>query len=330
MVIYEFGVQDLARTHFAISPLFELTQSLRALVEPSRSAFHLPWIESLRDGRLSGLDLLPAIELVPPRGYTPDFIAPPPSTPLGEIGDDLAVMRRTSPARVRQEIGIRFRGRRTPAAVQPLLDHPRREVGRLCDTFAEYWERAIEPVWPRIKALLRADVEYRARRLADGGADALFADLHHMVEWRGGELYTESLFEERVELGGRGLLLIPSAFVWQRPMMITDPPWHPTVVYPARGVGTLWQTAPTSPEALAALLGQTRADVLTALEAPRSTTELARRMDGSAGGVSQHLGVLREAGLVSAQRQGRSVLYVRTPLADALVRGEDIGVTVSS
>src|SRR3954454_4184478 len=90
MVIYEFGVQDLARTHFAISPLFELTQSLRALVEPSRSAFHLPWIEGLRDGRLSGLDLLPAIELVPPRGSTPDFIAPPPSTPLGEIGDDLA------------------------------------------------------------------------------------------------------------------------------------------------------------------------------------------------------------------------------------------------
>src|SRR3954451_18028718 len=104
MVIYEFGVQDLARTHFAISPLFELTQSLRALVEPSRSAFHLPWIEGLRDGRLSGL------ELVPPRGYTPDFIAPPPSTLLGEIGDDLAVVRCTSPARVRKEIGIRFRG----------------------------------------------------------------------------------------------------------------------------------------------------------------------------------------------------------------------------
>ena len=27
MVVYEFGVQDLARTHFAISPLFELARS---------------------------------------------------------------------------------------------------------------------------------------------------------------------------------------------------------------------------------------------------------------------------------------------------------------
>jgi biotin operon repressor len=329
MVIYEFGVQDLARTHFAISPLFELTQSLRAMVEPSRSAFHLPWIEGLR-GRLGGLDLLPAIELVPPRGYTPDFIAPPPSTPLAEIGDELEAMRRTSPARVRMEVGIRFRGRRVPASVQPLLDHPRRELGRLCDTFAEYWDRAIEPHWPRIKALLRADVEYHSRRLADGGADELFADLHHMVVWHGSELSVDSQYSVRAPLGGQGLLLVPSAFTWQRPMTITDAPWQPTLVYPARAVATLWESAPTSPQALAALLGGTRAAVLTALEAPRSTTELARRLGVSAGGVSQHLGVLRGAGLVTTQRAGRSVLYVRTPLADGLVRGRSAPGTVGS
>jgi hypothetical protein len=39
MVIYEFDVEDLARTRFAIAPLFELTQSLRSLTEPARSAF---------------------------------------------------------------------------------------------------------------------------------------------------------------------------------------------------------------------------------------------------------------------------------------------------
>src|SRR4051812_48661471 len=118
MVVYEFEVEDLARMHFAISPLFELAQSLRALVEPSRSAFHLPWIEGLR-GNLGGIDLLPAIELVPARGYAPDFIAPPPSTPLADIEDELELVRRTPPARVREEIGRRFRRhRRVPAAVQ--------------------------------------------------------------------------------------------------------------------------------------------------------------------------------------------------------------------
>ena len=320
MVTYEFEVEDLARMHFATSPLCELAQSLRALVEPSRSAFHLPWIEDLR-GKLGGIDLLPAIELVPPRGYTPDFIAPPPSTPLAEIEDELELVRRTSPARVRKEIGIRFRGRRVPPAVQPLLDHPRRELNRLCDAFAEYWERAIAPHWPRIQALLRADIDHHARRLANAGADALFSDVHHAVSWHGRELRVDIDWTERVALEGRGLLLVPSAFVWERPMVITDPGWQPTLVYPARGVAMLWEGAPTSPEALAALLGRTRANLLAILDAPRSTTELARRLGVSAGGVSQHLGVLRAGGLVTPQREGRSVLYVRTRLADALVSG---------
>ena len=38
--------------------------------------------------------------------------------------------------------------------------------------------------------------------------------------------------------------------------------------------------------------------MLGALDAPRSTTELARALELSAGSVSQHLSVLREAGLV--------------------------------
>jgi DNA-binding transcriptional ArsR family regulator len=34
-----------------------------------------------------------------------------------------------------------------------------------------------------------------------------------------------------------------------------------------------------------------------------------------------HLTALRDAGLVNARRQGRVVLYVRTPLGDALTGG---------
>ena len=52
---------------------------------------------------------------------------------------------------------------------------------------------------------------------------------------------------------------------------------------------------------------------------PRSTTDLARALGVSAGGVSQHLGVLRAAGLVHGHRVGRSVLYLRSPVGDGLV-----------
>jgi DNA-binding transcriptional ArsR family regulator len=59
--------------------------------------------------------------------------------------------------------------------------------------------------------------------------------------------------------------------------------------------------------------------VLAALDAPRPTGEIAQRLGLSAPSVSQHLGVLKAAGLVHASRVGRLVLYARTQRGDALL-----------
>jgi DNA-binding transcriptional ArsR family regulator len=202
----------------------------------------------------------------------------------------------------------------------PVSD-PRGQVRRLADTLEAYWHVAIAPHWPRILALLQADVEYRARRLAQGGPAAVFDDLHPQVRWRADAVEVDQPHDDRIELGGRGLLLVPSAFGWIRPGTVTREPWQPTVVYPARGVATLWeQGAAGTP---AGLLGRTRADLLADLAAPRSTTELARRHGISPGGASQHVSRLRAAGLVAGRRDGRSVLYVRTPLGDGLAGAGD-------
>ena len=56
---------------------------------------------------------------------------------------------------------------------------------------------------------------------------------------------------------------------------------------------------------------------------PLATSELAERLGASAGGVSDHLRVLREAGLVSARREGRRVVYARTATGEALC-GSDV------
>src|SRR5204863_4214491 len=121
-------------------------------------------------------------------------------------------------------------------------------------------------------------------------------------------------------LGGRGLLLVPSAFVWPRIFSVTAAGWQPTLRYPPRGVGTLWEHRPAPvPEALAAVLGRSRTLLLVELGDPASTTDLARRTGLSAGGVSQHLTALRAAGLVSAHRTGRFVLYARTSVAESLL-----------
>jgi hypothetical protein len=55
--------------------------------------------------------------------------------------------------------------------------------------------------------------------------------------------------------------------------------------------------------------------VLLALDRPRSTTDIARALGVTAGGASQHLAVLRDAGLVHGHRVGRVVLYCARPPA---------------
>src|SRR4051794_29818257 len=55
MVRFAFSVEDLARTRFAISPMFELERSLLALRDPSTAALHVPFLRSL-SGRLAGIE----------------------------------------------------------------------------------------------------------------------------------------------------------------------------------------------------------------------------------------------------------------------------------
>jgi DNA-binding transcriptional ArsR family regulator len=322
VVRFVFSVDDLARTRFAISPMWELVHSLLALRDPSHAALHVPWLRSL-SGRLDGLQLERAVALTPPRGFTPDFLTPPPAGPLGSIADDLAALRATSIAQIRADMEL-FSSQhpRGGATAEPWLAHPRREVRRLADLFEAYWTRAVEPVWPRVRAFLDADVAYRSRRLAAGGPVALFADLSDGVAWEDDHLDVNvPVHEATFELGGQGLLLMPSAFAAIRPFVIDRAPWQPTIVYPARGIATLWEDAAPAPDGLVRLLGATRAAVLTDLAAPRSTTEVAERLSLSPGGTSHHLMALRDAGLVNARRHGRVVLYVRTPLGDALAGG---------
>lgn len=318
MVRFVFSVEDLALTRFAISPMWELVRSVLALRDPSHAALHLPWLRSL-SGRLQGLALERIAALNPPRGYTPDFLVPLPSGPLGDIDDDLAALRSTPIAHIRADMALfASQHKRGADIAAPYLASPRREVQRLGDVLEAYWGRALEPVWPRIRAILEADITYRARRLTTGGPAALFADLHPNVTWKQPYLDVQVPGHDATfSLDGRGLLLVPSAFT-TRPVVSDRAPWLAGVIYPARGIANLWEQAPVAPGGLARLIGHSRATILADLEAPRSTTELAERLSLSPATTSHHLTALRAAGLVTSRRDGRSVLYARTPVGDAL------------
>jgi DNA-binding transcriptional ArsR family regulator len=323
MVEVRFDTDSLSGVRFAVSPLFEATLSIGALSAPASAAVHLPWLE-LAGKRTAGLDLDVPRLLLGADGYAPDFINPPPSGPTAELDDELAVMLATPAAQIRAEVRRSYEDRPLPAALEPFIERPRAAVRQLAQLMRDYWELALADHWPRIKSLLEDDILYRARKITDAGTRGLFPDLDPSISWTDAgvlRIDKRDCDMSALHLDDRGLLLLPSAFAWPKVVVVSAEPWQPTVIYPARGVGMLWAPErPVAPDALARLLGGSRASILTALDCPRSTTELARILEITPGGVSQHLNVLHSAGLVCRRRDQRVVLYLRSESGDALMQ----------
>ncbi len=331
MIQARFHTEALTRVRFAISPMFEMTRSVKTLMDPAGSALHLPWLERALP-RVADLDLTPMFALLSAPEYSPDFINPPPSSPLVELEDELATMLATPPRQIAAEIHYSFGDGPLPPALEPFVERPKKAIQALAELMREYWQRAHAESWPRMRSLLEHDVLYRSRQIADGGTARLFCDLDPGVSWSEGVLTIDcGECDSDLNLDERGLLLVPSVFVWPKVTVLTLEPWQPTLAYPARGIGMLWSPEqPAAPEALERLLGRTRAVLLTTLDSPRTTTELAGELGLTPGGVSQHLAVLRDAGLVRGRRVARSVLYMRSAHGDALLDASGAGVEAAN
>ncbi|HUN37712.1 MAG TPA: helix-turn-helix domain-containing protein [Trebonia sp.] len=323
MISFVLGVEDLADTRFALSPVHEALLSLRVLQDPGLSALHLPWRRSVL-AQFGELDASLLMALVARRRTIPDFLTPNPAGFAPDFAEELAIVRRVPAARVRHDLLLAHAPDRPPAALRDALDGDDARIAALrdaiCDVLQRYWDLALKPIWPKARLVAEADMTYRARRLAVGGARLLFADMHPNLRWHDGVLHIDQMISHfRVEAAGRGLLLMPSVFA-HKPAPPVSPDEAPSLVYPCRGTATLFAAVPVATSAaLTALLGAPRARLLTLLAEPAPTAELARRLKVTPSAVSQHLKVLHAVGLVTRARDGRQVLYQRSPLGDQLV-----------
>jgi DNA-binding transcriptional ArsR family regulator len=322
-IVFRFGAEDLLRCRFAVSPLRETMGALRTLRHPERLAYHLPWQRQVRSG-LQGLDLAPLLALVPPAGYSPDFLSPPPDGPFTRIEAELERVRATPPERVHAEVTrcLAEQGDPRPPGAAVLLGDPVATRELLVELLARCWQVLVEPWWPRLRDLLEADIVFQARRFADGGMEAVLTDLHPRVRWRDDALHVAVAASGECDLSGRGLVLMPGVFEWPGVGVMLDPPWQPTLDYPVRGIALLWQEPAAQRAGLARLLGRTRATLLVALAEPTSITGLAARCGLPVSTVSEHVAVLRAAGLVAARRAGRHLLHEQTPLGIAMITAE--------
>ena len=321
-----FGPDDPARTRFAVSPLLETMSAVRVLFEPERHSYHLPWLDAVRPD-LDRVDLRPLLVLSPRRGWTPDFLNPIPAGPGTDVADQLALVRATPLAQVSREVQRSLTdrgGEPVLSAAWHLLDDPAATLDLLAGLLEECWQRLVAPHWPRLRDLLDADVAYRTQVLAGYGLQQVLSDLHPKVGWTGRAVVLASRSNERRRLGGAGLVLMPSAFIWPDLAAMTEAA-QPTLIYPARGIAELWQPARTRHSAvLARLLGATRAALLESLAEPASTGTLARRHGLAPSTVSEHLAALHDARLVTRRRHRHTVMYQQTPLGARLAVPGDL------
>ncbi|NLU71760.1 winged helix-turn-helix transcriptional regulator [Streptomyces sp. HNM0575] len=313
-----FTLTDLARVRFAgpSSPLATTAFSTVRLAHcPGPPQLDL-WRRAVRPRLACGPT--PFSELLPtaPDHPLPGFLRP--WRGLHTLDEELERLRATPRHVLRADLDYLATRRDLPRWTHRLADGDRGAVTGLAESVRDYHRAAVAPYWPGLAAVLAADLASRTRQLRDGGIEAVLGTLHPRMRWRPPVLEIEVPGgESDYHLGGRGLLLAPTAFASYLPCDPDDE--QPTLYYEVTR-NPLPRTRVSGPQSgLAALLGHSRAAVLQVIAEGVSTGELARRTGLSPASASEHTTVLRGVGLVRTERRGRGSHHSLTPLGAELL-----------
>jgi DNA-binding transcriptional ArsR family regulator len=316
-VIFTEGDLSQVRVAPTADPLWEITNSLDRLQTRRGRWAYAPWYraasETLTDPVLRKMVTSLLLPLLPRAAYFPDFLTPPASLDGLEAGIDAVLA--TPAERVTSELKTLALVHQAPSWAPRLADGDlRSDLGVALRT---YHQKVIEPHDDLISKELASDRAARTRALERGGVDRLLTGFQPLMRWRPPVLEVRYPVNRTIRLEGRGLLLIPSYFCWHNAVALADADLSPVLIYPV-----LRELAgPKDGEvASAALLGKTRAAVLRATASGLTAGEIAALVGIGAPTTSHHLTVLRDSGLISTQRQDKTVLHVLTPLGAALLR----------
>jgi Helix-turn-helix domain len=328
MLHIHFSAGDLGRVRLApgADPLWETVLSLQRLQSRHGALVYDGWLRATR-GRLAegrqraSVQVLTAV--APRQKYFPDFLTPAESRDGFETGLDAVLS--TSRTRLTAELQkvCRYKGRRVPVWMGRIANAERRAMASLGAMLADYYRAAIVPHLAQVDSAVSADRAMRARSMAAGGVEGLFASLGPDASWDGNVLHLPYPSEVDIHLHGRGVTFVPSYFCWGKPVALSDQDLPPVVVYPIEHPVDGWGGPGAADRSLGALLGATRAEMLGRIADGMTTGALAAALGVTPGAATHHTSVLRDAGLITTTRCGRTAVHAITPLGDALLAGRD-------
>ncbi|MBP2329157.1 hypothetical protein JOF56_009542 [Kibdelosporangium banguiense] len=318
-----FEREDLQRVRLAgrADPMWELVLSLQKAQMGNLPAPFARWRQDISVGvtgnRLDSLRLLGC--MVRAKGSFPDFLTPPQL--VSDIDEGCEALLATPRDRLSVDLATAFADRQPPSWVKSLAGGDRWHIDNTVRAVHTVYDALIGPYWTQVRELFAHEWSRRTRELADQGVGALLGSLPGVMSWDGRVLRTGYPVDKTVHLAGRGLVLLPSYFCWGNPVTWIDPGLPPVLVYQAHSGFSIDRQGLDLPPHLVPLLGRTRAECLRMLLVPRTTTELAERLNVSVGAASKQASVLCAAGLVTSGRHGKTVVHKATMLGIALLVG---------
>ncbi|MEU3572255.1 DUF5937 family protein [Kitasatospora sp. NPDC036755] len=333
-----FSVEDLARTRVSDrpAPCIELSTAARQLQERTHPVRLGAW----RHRTLSALH--PAsrmvLDLMPPRGRITDFLSGVNAATPAELIESI---RSTPRGRLRASLEDTARHQPLPSWAHRLPEDPLL-LRQLCDSLEHLAGHALLPHWREVQAMTAADAAVRSRQLLGGGIEAVLARVNpRRIRWRAPvlEIAMVSGLDADVHLAGRGLLLQPSVFGVEAPVVDLEAVPQPVLSYPVarlqEGAATpLFAALPpdggrtgaaarasAASDAVGSVLGHTRAAVLDAVARHPgcSTQQLAALVGIAMASASEHATTLRNAGLIDTHRDRRTTAHVATPTGIAVL-----------
>jgi DNA-binding transcriptional ArsR family regulator len=317
----ELSADDLARIRFAAqpAPLVELKLALMMLRRADSAALFGRWRHDLRR-RLPG-STRPLWDLLNPYGG-PAFLDPVDA----DLAAGLEVVRSAPSDFVRGGIELIWadRGATPPQWLRDLAENDATARQLIQRGLRDAYDTVLRPSWPQVRSRHQAEYLRYALTAAEHGVAAALTSLCPGSRLVDGVWELDTRRDRRVVPAGQGLTLLPT-FHWTGAPLFGAVHGAPTLlVYPA-GPGIPHTPAPVAlaaeHDALAPVLGPTRARALRLLADPLTTTELAHHLGISAGTASTHATALRDAGLIATVREGRAVHHSRTLLGTALQAG---------
>ncbi len=313
MGVFVVDADVLARARFGTSQLVETTAGMSVLHRTDVLPWHSVWrnahLRAWRE-RLAG-DPVAAAVVAHAYGpsWTADFLTVPPAGPDLSLDQELEHLESLSDAQIRADLAF-VRESLPPEASAAGL------AATVADLIRWVWDTTVRPEWPRRRRVLQADIVARTARLSTEGWTGVLRDLAPGVCWLGNGLLQVNAgrFPPR-DIRGGDLLFFAAhsrggSVQWRLPDRYA-------LVYPVSGSSAA--DLSTVPDALARLLGPTRARVLLSAQAPASTTALTALTGLPLGSVGGHLRVLLDAGLLERRRAGRQVLYWSSDTGMALI-----------